>query len=84
MQTEAGRSDASVLCDLRVTFTLRRRDRLQRKYLLTLLWPYGNTVGNRVSQQLLHGIFFHTVQLQVAVFLVSFQETLAFQVCGYP
>jgi hypothetical protein len=37
-----------------------------------------------VSQQLLHGIFFHPVQLQVAVFLVSFQDPLAFQVSGYP
>ena len=37
-----------------------------------------------MSQQVLHGIFFHPVQLQVAVSLVSFQAPLAFQVCGYP
>jgi hypothetical protein len=57
---------------------------LQSEYLLTLLRPDSNTIGNRVSQQVLHGIFFHPVQLQVAVSLVSFQAPLAFQVCGYP
>lgn len=37
-----------------------------------------------MAQQLLYGISFHPVQLQVAVFSVSFRKPLRFRISRYP
>jgi hypothetical protein len=39
--------------------------------------------SNITWNELLHGVFIHTIQLQVAVFCVTFQYTLAFRKAGY-
>jgi len=48
-----------------------------------LLWPHGDPVTDRATNELLHGVFIHAFQLQVAVFLVTLQYTLAFKKPGY-
>jgi hypothetical protein len=51
--------------------------------LKRLLWPHGDPVTDRATNELLHGVFIHAFQLQVAVFCGTLQYTLAFKKAGY-
>ncbi|MCP3954343.1 MAG: hypothetical protein GY697_19320 [Desulfobacterales bacterium] len=52
--------------------------KLQREHLASLLGPHRDPITDRASNELLHRIFIHAIQLQVAVFFVAFKYALTF------
>ncbi|PUB81166.1 MAG: hypothetical protein DBP02_19075 [gamma proteobacterium symbiont of Ctena orbiculata] len=56
---------------------------MQREHLAPLLWSDGNAVADRTTQYLLHWIFI-TLQVQVTVFFIAFQDSFSFQESGNP
>jgi hypothetical protein len=48
-----------------------------------LLWPHRNPIADRASNERLHQIVINTIQLQVAAFFITFQNTLAFKIPSY-
>ena len=53
------------------------------EHFAPLLWPHCNSIANRAPDRLLHRIFIDAIQLQVAVFYVTLQNTLTFEKLGY-
>jgi hypothetical protein len=53
------------------------------EHLASLLWSDGDPLADRATNELLHGVFIYAFQLQVAVFFVTLQYTLAFKKANY-
>ena len=53
------------------------------EHLAPLLWPHGDPLTDRATNELLHGVFVHAFQLQVAVFFNLLQYALTFKKLGY-
>jgi hypothetical protein len=45
--------------------------------------PHRNPIADQASNERLHRIVIHTIQLQVAAFFITLQNTLAFKILSY-